>query len=101
MGVLFRQCSSLAAIEIPDGVTSIESSTFESCTSLTSVTIPDSVVYIDGGSFYDCASLAIAYVTEVSFDLYSWKGTAYLYSEEKPTCEGNYWHYVNGVPTIW
>ena len=25
----------------------------------------------------------------------------YYYSETAPTDSGNYWHYVNGVPTIW
>jgi hypothetical protein len=27
--------------------------------------------------------------------------TVYFYSETKPTEEGNYWHYVDGVPTKW
>ena len=25
----------------------------------------------------------------------------YLYSENEPSETGKYWHYVNGVPTIW
>ena len=25
----------------------------------------------------------------------------FFYSEEKPTTEGDYWHYVDGVPTAW
>ena len=25
----------------------------------------------------------------------------YYYSEEQPTESGNYWHYVDGVPTVW
>ena len=25
----------------------------------------------------------------------------YYYSEEKPTTTGNYWHYVNGIPSKW
>ena len=27
--------------------------------------------------------------------------TIYYYSDEKPTETGNYWHYVDDVPTIW
>jgi hypothetical protein len=27
--------------------------------------------------------------------------TRYYYSETAPTTEGNFWHYVDGVPTIW
>ena len=29
------------------------------------------------------------------------EATVYFYSEEEPTEEGNYWHYVDGVPTPW
>ena len=29
------------------------------------------------------------------------KATVYFYSEEKPTEPGNYWRYVDGVPTPW
>ena len=25
----------------------------------------------------------------------------YYYSESKPTGSGNYWHYVDGKPTVW
>ena len=25
----------------------------------------------------------------------------YFYSETEPTAEGNFWHYVNGIPTAW
>ena len=25
----------------------------------------------------------------------------YIYSENAPTKDGSYWHYVDGVPTIW
>ena len=27
--------------------------------------------------------------------------TRYYYSEAEPTVEGNFWHYVDGVPTVW
>ena len=27
--------------------------------------------------------------------------TVYFYSETKPAKEGNYWHYVNGIPAVW
>ena len=37
---------------------------------------------------------------------YSYNGnvnanTRYFYSEEAPTTEGNFWHYVDGIPTPW
>ena len=27
--------------------------------------------------------------------------TVYYYSETAPTATGDYWHYVEGVPTVW
>ena len=54
---VFNGCSSLTSVVIPDSVTSISGSAFESCTSLTSVVIPDSVTSIGRGAFYGCTSL--------------------------------------------
>ena len=34
-------------------------------------------------------------------DCYGNTATHYFYSETEPTGEGNYWHYVDGVPTPW
>ena len=34
-------------------------------------------------------------------DHYGDYATHYFYSETEPTGEGNYWHYVDGVPTPW
>ena len=42
----FDSCSSLTAITIPDGVTSIDEGAFWSCSSLTAITIPDGVTSI-------------------------------------------------------
>lgn len=27
--------------------------------------------------------------------------TVYYYSETFPTTEGNFWHYIDGEPTVW
>ena len=53
----FRDCSSLTAITLPEGVTSIEISAFQGCTSLTAITIPKSVTSIGGWAFNGCSSL--------------------------------------------
>ena len=50
-------CSSLAAIDIPDSVTSIEDRAFYECVSLTALNIPDSVTSIGDEAFSDCTSL--------------------------------------------
>lgn len=54
---VFKDCSSLTSIKIPNGITSIGSGAFENCTSLTSITIPDSVTSIGSGAFKNCSSL--------------------------------------------
>ena len=47
----FSGCTSLAAINIPEGVTSIGSTAFAYCSGLTSVTIPNSVTSIGTYAF--------------------------------------------------
>ena len=47
----------LTSYNIPEGVTSIGSSTFSNCTSLTEITIPDGVTSIGEAAFYGCKSL--------------------------------------------
>ena len=34
-------------------------------------------------------------------DAFAEKVTVYYYSESEPTGEGNFWRYVDGVPTVW
>ena len=53
----FVWCSSLTAITIPEGVTSIGKSAFSSCRSLTAITLPESVTSIGEGAFNACSSL--------------------------------------------
>ena len=53
----FSGCSSLTAITIPEGVTSIGSRAFYNCSSLTAITIPEGVTSIGSSAFYDCSSL--------------------------------------------
>ncbi len=47
----FDGCSSLASVDIPDSVTSIEYGAFSGCTSLASMTIPGSVTSIGNDAF--------------------------------------------------
>ena len=53
----FQGQISLTSIEIPEGVTSIESAAFSGCESLTSVTISDSVTAIGMAAFQYCPGL--------------------------------------------
>ena len=105
----FYHCSSLTSITIPNGVTSIGDYAFYGCYSLTSIAIPNGVTSIGDCAFYGCDNLnKIFYAGSAA----EWSSISmgpgnyvsrymYYYSEEEPTGSGNYWHYVDGVPTIW
>jgi hypothetical protein len=92
-------------------VTTIGVCAFDSCSSLTSVVIGDGVTTIDWYAFNGCSSLTSVYYTGTAEE---WEGigiggsnssltsaTRYYYSATTPTEAGNYWHYVDGVPTPW
>ncbi|MBQ7977540.1 MAG: leucine-rich repeat protein [Clostridia bacterium] len=107
----FYDCDSLTSVTLGDSVTSIGSEAFYSCSNLTSVTIPNSVTSIGDGAFLYCYSLTRVYYmgkaeqwTEIAIssnNSYLTNATKYYYSETTPTDDGNYWHYVDGVVTIW
>lgn len=94
---------------IPNSVKTIGSYAFRYCTSLNSIVIPNSVNSIGYSAFYECNNLGWVFYVGSAAEWYSisiYSGNNYLknryyYSEEEPTGSGRYWHYVNGVPTIW
>jgi hypothetical protein len=56
-GEVFRRCTTLTSITIPNSVTKIERRAFSLCSNLTIITIPNSVTKIESGAFEDCTSL--------------------------------------------
>ena len=107
----FDGCKDLTNIALPNSLTSIASCGFYNCHSIETITIPISVANIGEQAFYLCESLTAIYYcgsasewSEISIgggnsDLTS--ATIYYYSEVAPTEAGNYWRYVDGVPTAW
>lgn len=102
--------SNLTSITIPSSVTSIADQAFFGC-SLTSITIPSSVTSIGDYAFACCDNLKYVFYVGTSSnwndifitldgDTFS-NDLVYYYSKETPTASGNYWHYVDGVPTEW
>ena len=105
----------LTSVEIGDNVTNIEHGAFTSCRKLRSVVLGKGVTNVENLAFYYCDSLTTVYYKGSASD---WNKIAistytpganeklinakrYYYSNLKPTGSGNYWHYVNGVPTVW
>jgi hypothetical protein len=58
---VFKNCTYLNSVTIPEGVETIGSSAFENCYSLTSVTIPSSVTTINSSAFSNCYTLVEVY----------------------------------------
>ena len=54
---VFRDCSGLTSVTIPNSVTTIEEGAFYYCSGLTSVTIPNSVTSIGEHAFSNCSGL--------------------------------------------
>ena len=57
VGGMFKNCTSLSSVTIPNNITTIPSHMLEGCTSLTSLTIPDSVTKIGMYAFQGCTNL--------------------------------------------
>ena len=60
----FYNCSSLTAINIPEGVTYIGYAAFYGCSSLTAINIPEGVTSIGDEAFYSCSSLTAITILE-------------------------------------
>lgn len=75
---------------------------FEGCISLKNIIVPVKLKEIRLDAFSGCDNLKIF---SLSSETTSWQNSVeqpvYLYSENTPTSEGNYWHYVGEEIVIW
>ena len=94
---------------------SIGQTAFGGCP-LTEIIIPNTVTYIGSSAFADDYYPSSTTLSHVYYErdqsawnkitLDAWDTTTnnlpiYYYSETQPTEEGNFWHYVDGVHTVW
>ena len=53
----FENCRSLREINIPESITTIQTSVFSGCSSLTTITLPKGITGVRGSAFQDCIGL--------------------------------------------
>ena len=110
----FYDCDSLESIIIPDSVTRIGNMVFDSCLNLAFIVIGDSVESIGSFLFANYFNSTAVYYKKsksdwnnIRIDIRNYSltsATRYYYVENEsdvPTDGGNYWYYVDGVPTVW
>lgn len=107
----FRNCAQLKSITLSEGITDIGKQAFEFCDALEEIVLPSSLHRIYIAAFKGCTALERVWYCggETSWDKVFigvsndaiQNAEIFFYSETEPVDEGNYWHYVNGVPVSW
>ena len=109
-GDAFHSCSRLSSVTLNNGLKTINGQAFDGCSKLQTIIIPNTVTTIGIYTFASCPNLTVyakvgskpdGWTTSLGAPWDSFTLPVYWYSESEPSTEGNYWHYVDGVPTIW
>ncbi len=101
-----------SVIPADGSVERIANGVFDGCTELKTIVIPKQVWNIGWGAFNNCANLDTIYYGGSTDDWDSMvileenasltNATVYFYAPKRaPDADGNYWRYVDGVPTPW
>ena len=107
----FSGCFSLQRAVLGNGLKVLEKSIFSNCGKLTEVIVSKTVKKIPTSVFYSCNQLASVYycgseeewgrIGDVNFDSPLRSAVKYYYSEQQPLQDGNYWRFIDGIPTKW
>ena len=107
-------CYDGETLTIPDSVTKLSEYAFRFCYKLKTIVLPATIESIEQNAFLECTALRAVYykgtseqwtaMSKSSSNRYLYNATRYYYVENEtnvPDDGGNYWHYENGVPTVW
>ncbi|MDE7264057.1 MAG: leucine-rich repeat domain-containing protein [Anaeroplasmataceae bacterium] len=103
----FHDCSSLEKVTLSNETTTILGGAFAGCSALKSIIVPVSLVTFTDTAFNQYVPIMNIYYEGLEEDwshisgIGGWirRNNIYYYSETD--LGENYWHYVNGVPTLW
>ena len=109
-GSTFRNCENLKRIVLSEGTKTLKYLAFYKCFGLTEIVIPKSITTIGNEIFSSTALSSIFFngnqsewdnitIGKTNKEINS--ATIYFYSETEPTESGNFWRFVDGVPTKW
>ncbi len=105
----FGSCEKIVSICIPGECRIISKGAFAYCINLVNVEIGEGISTIGSAVFSDCDIEKIRLFYKGDEELWDKikmenekpEDVLYFYSEQKPTDDGLYWHYVNSIPTVW
>lgn len=107
----FLGCTSIEKLVIGSNCILVDCEAFAYCTSLKEIVIEGFSIALSDYAFLGCDNIERVYFngTKLNWE-YLPKGNnenylsydkVYFFSGTRPTEDGNFWHYVDGVPTVW